>query len=982
VIDNGGSVMLHTVGPVVLDGALVLEIDNFNGGTINNGANVTAHFVGDVTDTAGQFHSLNWYVLNGSGFFNPTATGGTIVTGGNINVTFDGNVSTTGTSDTGSIAVEIQNGNGGSIASGGNITMTVGGNLNAGPLFLITENQGGHIGTGGNNTLNVSGDITTQADAQFQIFNNDNGNGSGPGTMGSNATINVSAANISTGGSIFDNIFNYNGGNIGGNAAITFNINKAVNSGSAAYFQILNETLVAGSPGGSISGDATVDVNVGDLASGPDQNGHALVANIDNRGGSIGGNASIDFVGSGSVNAQGNGIFQILNFNDGTSGPGAIGGNAAMNVNAVNFTTAGFLYDAIDNSNGGSIAGSANVNFNLTGDLNTGGDTNFQILNYDGGSGGGIIGADATLSVSAANISTGGVFDTGIFNDGGHITTGASVNLTVGGNLTTASEGSLQLFISNQPGTIGTDANISASIGGSVTAGQFAAFTIFNTEGSIGSNADITANIMGDLATGDTSFGIFNFGGGTIGSNAGVTVNIGGDLVVASDAEFYIWNYGLPQGIGSIGQNAFVNVNITGDLNAQGSAFFEIFNENGGGSGGGTIGSDATVTVNANNISTGGTFDAEIDNFGAGVLGTFGGTIGGNAVIDVTAANITANSLVAQIDNTGGSIGGNTEGGAIINMNVSGTATVTTDATVAIYGSDGAVGGADININGGNYNVGQQFLSYIDGNGTITFNNAIAHADVLKAGVFGTNGALNIGGGMLSADTTLKLYAPGSNGQLNFMSNVTLGGNSLKILAANSITIFNNIVVTIGGSKPADVYTNHANYTGFGGNGTTTGTFAGAGANNPQPLSSAPPFGPGSPVKLTSRGNIPAGMAVPPQPRPARTPAPGSNITSRTRIPPPSPSNVLTGGKIADVKRANNVINVRSSDELLSLLDGADRGPGGKITVPPSKNASHSKNSNRTDPAARLNAGSRVNVDHRTMDMRTASSSLMRRSPQ
>ncbi len=156
-----------------------------------------------------------------------------------------------------------------------------------------------------------------------------------------------------------------------------------------------------------------------------------------------------------------------------------------------------------------------------------------------------------------------------------------------------------------------------------------------------------------------------------------------------------------------------------------------------------------------------------------------------------------------------------------------------------------------ININGGNYNAGGTFLTYIDGNGQITFNNATAHADVLKAGVFGANGMLNVGGGMLSADTELKLYAPGSNGQLNFVSNVTLGGNSLKILAANSVTIFNNIVVTIGGPNMADVYTNNANYTGFGGNGTTTGTFAGAGANNPQPLASAPPFGPPTPSTTT-----------------------------------------------------------------------------------------------------------------------------------
>src|SRR5207237_8579850 len=104
--------------------------------------------------------------------------------------------------------------------------------------------------------------------------------------------------------------------------------------------------------------------------------------------------------------------------------------------------------------------------------------------------------------------------------------------------------------------------------------------------------------------------------------------------------------------------------------------------------------------------------------------------------------------------------------------------------------------------------------------------------DVLKAGVFGSNGTLNIGGGMLSADTELKLYASGSNGSLNFLSNVTLGGGALtKILAANTINILDGVVVTIGGSNPAHIYTNKANYTGFGGNGTTTGPFHGACGN-------------------------------------------------------------------------------------------------------------------------------------------------------
>jgi len=331
------------------------------------------------------------------------------------------------------------------------------------------------------------------------------------------------------------------------------------------------------------------------------------------------------------------------------------------------------------------------------------------------------------------------------------------------------------------------------------------------------------------------------------------------------------------------------------------------------------IGGSATVAINAANIASN-SFNAEIFNAG-------GGAIGLDAAINVSAASITANSLIAQIDNGGGSngssLGGSIGGNATINMNVSGTATVTNDATVAIYGSDGAIGGAAININNGNYSVGGTFLSYIDGNGTITFNNASAHADVLKAGVFGANGVLRIGGGILSADTELKLYAPGSNGQLNFVSNVTLGGNSLKILAANSVTIFNNIVVTIGGPNPADVYTNNANYTGFGGNGTTTGTFAGAGANNPQPLASAPPFGPARPSRPTVRpaGNIPRWLGT------------------------------------------RGTINVNNTDQLLALLDGTRVGPDGKVRISDSTtkgNKNNLRDLSRMSPNALLRAERRM----------------------
>src|ERR1044072_4284821 len=106
-------------------------------------------------------------------------------------------------------------------------------------------------------------------------------------------------------------------------------------------------------------------------------------------------------------------------------------------------------------------------------------------------------------------------------------------------------------------------------------------------------------------------------------------------------------------------------------------------------------------------------------------------------------------------------------------MDPSGQAEVVDDAPPPAYGRGGGAGSA-INVFGGNYNVGGTFLTYIDGVGTIAFNNASVHAEVLKAGVFGANGSLIVAGGTLSADETLKLYAPGRKGQLNFVSNVSL----------------------------------------------------------------------------------------------------------------------------------------------------------------------------------------------------------------
>jgi hypothetical protein len=452
---------------------------------------------------------------------------------------------------------------------------------------------------------------------------------------------------------------------------------------------------------------------------------------------------------------------------------------------------------------------------------------------------------------------------------------GSNSDLTLGSDISTSSQ--LRLLAERDmsiTSSITTD-DLYAFVGGNVTISDSAMIhaptitllaggnlnlsdltsdeTASNSDGNVSISAGQAINIANDL-------NITRENGG-ISSGLNITLSTGTDLSVGGDTTLLVNN-----NISRVVDGARILSTIGGNLQTN-NLTVELLNN------GGEIDSGGNLTLEVSgNITARGNAIFEIQNEG--------GTMGQDGPIQLAAASISANSLLAQIDNSNGGV---IDGDAHIIMSVAGNANVTNDATLAIFGSDGAAN-STILVNGGKYNVGGTFLSYIDSNGTITFNNATAHADVLKAGVFGANGVLNIGGGTLSADTTLKLYAPGSNGQLNFLSNVTLGGNSAKILAANSITIFDNVVVTIGGKTPADVYTNNANYSEqWGGNGTTTGTFAGAGANRPQPLSEAPPFD------------------------------------------APSPGNPVNG------KRIKAVINIKNSAQLLSMLDDAVRGPDGRL---------------------------------------------------
>jgi hypothetical protein len=948
----GGDATIDVSAANITANSLTAQINNTDG-SIGGNAIINVATSSDI-NTAG---ALNLLLENYNETANPA---GHIGGSGNISVTTGGSL----TAD--SISAVINNRDGGTIVSSASLIFSVGGALTTlsqgtdyfgspssltldlsnryentlgsaiggdatlglsadsasigGDLNVLISNRSGTIGGNALVNFNVTNNVTITGDAAISLLNDGGSQVFSPigGTIHGDATLQVSADNFSA-NSLFVENFNRNGGVIDSNASLSFNLSGNLTTAGGADFEITNQQTGSstGLPGGSIGLAATLDISAVDISIGTD-----FTAQILNQRGS---------------NAPG-------------PSAGSIGTDATLNISAASFTVGGAFNVLINNINsgastgsGGSIGGNALVNFNVTNGVQVGGDADFLILNHSNlaDSPGGSIGGDAAINVSAASFGS------------NSLVTQISNNGSGGGG-----------------GLIGGSAALNFALTGDFTSVGDAYFNILNGNGgTISGGATVNVNAA-NISTGGLLFSQIDNPGGSIGGNANLTFSLTGGITTGTNAFFQIFTQNA-----NIGGSAMLSVDAAGNINTQTSTDLIINNGNGNP---GVIGSDAAVSLSASSISTGDFLHTVIFNDGGGSVGgnvainvnvvnditaqsdlgfnieNAAGTIAGDATVNVSATNITANSLLSQIDNTGGSIGGN----AAINMNVSGSATVTNDATVAIYGSDGATSAAIniTNVTNGSYDVGGTFLSYIDGNGTITFNNATAHANILKAGVFGANGVLNIGGGTLSADTTLQLYAPGSNGQLNFVSSVTLGGAGTKILAANSVTIFNGVVVTVSGSI-ANVYTNNPNYSvTYGGNGSTTGTFAGVGAIT-NSLDSAPPFDdPPPPATVTTTGTT--------------TKTTSSTTSTTIKSPTLSTTNVTSvkvGGsdlKATSKKATGATINVSNTSELLSLLDGATTDRDGKIRISRSKSTSNSANSSR------INANSALKTNQRMLDVR------------
>ena len=535
----------------------------------------------------------------------------------------------------------------------------------------------------------------------------------------------------------------------------------------------------------------------------------ALDATLDNTGGLIGNDTSITITSSGAVTAQGDANFQILN-NDG----GQIGGNANISVTTGGDITANSILGFVNNHNGGAITSGANISFNIGGSLNTQGDAIFVVSNLNEGPSGGTIGSLASVDINAASISVGGFFQTFVGANGGGSIQGDAINtVNVSGDLT-AQQGILvdiqdtgfnQInpinFIAG--GHIGGNATVTLSAQNITTFSTASgipgidtmaleASIYSNGSGTIGGDAIVNVSASQDIsAPGTVFFTVANgnymgFGGGTIGGDAKLNISAVNFMAGILFAE--IFNYGA-----SIGGNANINFNLTGDLTAPGDAIFHIFNY-----GGGSIVGNAAINVNAANI-TANSLLAEIDNSSAGQIGgnaliNFGvsgdvniagdasfqilnnaGTIGGDTEINVNAANITANSLLAQIDNSnGGSIGT----GGNISVSTGGDFTSSGDASFAIHNTAGSI------------NTGGNIMLTVDGNvstgGQLSLVVENRDSSANPAGHIGT-------GGNISLTTPGDLTADSVSAAINNRNGGTIGSPvSLTFNIGGALTTLQN----------------------------------------------------------------------------------------------------------------------------------------------------------------------------------------------
>jgi hypothetical protein len=689
-------------------------------------------------------------------------------------------------------------------ASSGNILIAAGGNLTIIAPTIIQRSNGG-ITDG----LRIAFNGMLSIQAELLNLRTD---GSG---LTNGGDISLSSDGPITSSSIIALRTGPANGNQANGSNITINSGATISAGAMGAQVQIGAGRTLGN-GGNIT---ITGVNYSD----PSGNGIVDLDIINSAPGVIGTGGNISLTLTGSLANGPNGLFNLTIDN---SGGGRIqtGGNITATIgtgltsNAVNVL--------IDNRFKGFIGTGAGITFSSGGTFMTKGNANFEILNSQLGSTGGTIVSDAFIKVTFANATIGADLNAFIDNSNGAIGgVGGTVTLQINGKLAVTGRidvlGTLNATGSITAGTLSAT-NVNAP-GIDVGAGGITRFTFPN---------EITVNPLHTITTnGLTSTGGINFNGPDIDTPPGFGPFDGGQLTINVPSLTF-------------GPSAADNIKGPVTFNGGSTSTNAIPAGNGGTF---TVNATGAITVSSPIEATTGLQPSSSEPSGAGgtvTLNSTGGTISVNSPITVSSAEAAAGTP-RRHSRQGGNINlqSNSTGVAI---NISNTGQLLSLLEPAAAGPGGKITilatatGSRINVTGDPGSAGTPGVDTIradkgtvdirntGANGAIFLNTVQISADIVKIGALGANGTLTIGGGRINADTLLQLYATGSNGSVIFVSNVLLSGNSMKIIAGNTVTVNNGVVVTVA-APVADIYVsdlNHANYSNFnGGNNSTDGSF-------------------------------------------------------------------------------------------------------------------------------------------------------------
>ncbi|HEX8077587.1 MAG TPA: hypothetical protein VF511_07215, partial [Chthoniobacterales bacterium] len=482
-------------------------------------------------------------------------------------------------------------------------------------------------------------------------------------------------------------------------------------------------------------------------------------------GGSIGSGLDVIFDSLGALTLSGSASVGYSARND-ANGGGTAGGDVNVRLAAGSISASGNLDEFVSTSGGGQITGNTRLDLLADSDITVGGMSTIRIDNSfasAGAASGGMIGLDAIIAIGAQNFAATGGFEAAILNHRTGVIKGdALLNLALSGSLT--SGGNADVYISTRPSTgssgrIDGDALLAVRAARISTNGFFET-AVFNTAGAIGGAAGMDVATTGGISIGSNGIFLLTNQGGTMGS-ANLRLFSGGGISTGGFLEAFIFNQN-----GQIGTGGNITVRATGDMVVRTDAFFGISNT------AGKISANPLVDVRAANITTGGFFEAYIDNQG-GTLGNGGGSVmvrsdgqinvgGGLEVLGtVTAAgDINAQTLIStNVTSTGGNINARTGGirpflfpgtGGTVLTDVAHFLTanrVTSQAGINFNGANGN-GSTTAGRAGGSLEINAQSLSF-----------GSSEADIIGAVSF--NGGA--GGGFTANETALK---GGDGGQL------------------------------------------------------------------------------------------------------------------------------------------------------------------------------------------------------------------------